>query len=124
MFPRKEDQSGFLCGTKVQPASYQSEVAFLGTGPCLAACPSAQIHCRHCSISLVTFSLKDAGLQVDTFKLLCWCSQTLPSVLIAESLALWEPTPFLYRRVGAAISQRHSAALHLQTFPQQLVLNL
>lgn len=92
MFPRKEDQSGFLCGAKVQPAPDQSEVAFFGAGPRLAACLSVQ---SHCSASVVTFSLKNTGLQVDTFILLSGCSQTLPSVLTTEGLALREPTPFL-----------------------------
>lgn len=128
MFPWKEDQSGLLCGTKVKPPPYQSEVAFLGTGPHLAACLSARSHRRHFNTSLVTFILKDAGLQVDTFILLSRCSQTLPSVVTAESLALRDPPPFLQVRIRAAVSQRHPASkssfLHLQTFTQQLVLNL
>lgn len=124
VLPWQKDQSGFLCGTKVQPPPYQAEMAFLGAGPSLAVCFSAQIPRCH----LCTFSLKNAGLQVNPFILLSGCSQTLSSAVAAESLTLWEPAPFLQSRVWAAVGQRHSAArcalLHLQTFTQQLVLNL
>lgn len=91
MLPRKEDQSGFLCCTQVQPPPHQSELAFLGTEPRLAA----RILRCHPGASVVPFGPADAGLQVDAFVLLPRGRQTLPGVLVAEGLALREPTPFL-----------------------------
>ncbi|TNN67015.1 hypothetical protein EYF80_022788 [Liparis tanakae] len=81
--------------SQVQPPPRQSELAFLGAEPRLAA---RVLRCLP-GAGAVPFGPADAGLQVDAFVLLPRGRQTLPGVLAAEGLALREPTPFL-RHLG------------------------